>query len=55
MRDAYRLRNSIVHDGDASGWLSKTGKQPGDVMIVVNTAEEYLRDALKKTVMEAAQ
>lgn len=55
MQDTYRLRNSIVHDGDASGWLRRTGKQPGDVMVVVNTAEEYLREALKKTVMEAAQ
>jgi hypothetical protein len=55
MQNTYKLRNSIVHDGDASGWLKRTGKQPGDVMVVVNTAEEYLREALKKTVMEAAQ
>ena len=55
MRDTYRLRNSIVHDGDASRWLSGTGKQPGDVIVVASTAEEYLREALKKTVMEATQ
>ncbi len=55
MQDTYRLRNSIVHDGDASGWLKRPGKQPGDVMVVVSTAEQYLREALKKTVMEAAQ
>jgi hypothetical protein len=55
MRDTYRLRNSIVHDGDASRWLSRTGKQPGDVMVVASTTEEYLREALKKTVMEATQ
>lgn len=55
MQDTYRLRNSIVHDGDASRWLRGRGKQPGDVIVVVNTAEEYLREALKKTVMEAAQ
>jgi hypothetical protein len=54
IQDTYRLRNSIVHDGDASRWLRTTGKQPGDVIVVVSTAEEYLREALKKTVMEAA-
>ena len=55
MEDSYKLRNSIVHDGDASRWLRRTGKQPGDVIVVVITAEEYLREALKKTVIEAAQ
>lgn len=28
-----------------------TGKQPGDVIVVVSTAEEYVREALKKTVI----
>ena len=54
MQDTYRLRNSVVHDGDASRWLRTTGKQPGDVIVVVSTAEEYLREALKKAVMDAA-
>jgi hypothetical protein len=48
MQDTYRLRNSIVHDGDPSRWLRRTGKQPVDVIVFVNTAEEYLREALKK-------
>lgn len=30
-----------------SRWLRGRGKQPGDVIVVVNTAEEYLREALK--------
>jgi hypothetical protein len=55
MQDTYRLRNSIVHDGDASSWLRRTGKQPGDAIVIVSTAEEYLRQALKKTVIEATQ
>ena len=55
MRETYKLRNSIVHDGDASIWLKKTGKRPEDLLLMVNTAEEYLREALKKTVMEVAK
>jgi len=55
MQETYRLRNSIVHDGDASRWLKRTGKQRGDLIFFVNTAEEYLREALKKTVMEVAK
>lgn len=55
MKDTYKLRNSIVHDGDASRWLRRTGRGPGDVIVAVTTAEEYLREALKKTVRESAQ
>jgi Apea-like HEPN len=55
MAHTYKLRNSIVHEGDASGWLKRTGKCPEDVIVFVNTAEEYLREALKQTVKEAAQ
>ncbi len=55
MQDTYRLRNCIVHDGDASGWLRVTGKQAADVILVVSSAEEYLREALKKMVMEVTQ
>ena len=55
MHDAYRLRNSIVHDGDASRWLKRTGKHPEDLIFLVNTAEDYLREALKQTVKKTAQ
>ena len=55
MEETYKLRNSIVHDGDASKWLKRTGKQPEDLIYFVNTAEEYLREALKKTVTKVAQ
>jgi len=55
MQETYQLRNSIVHDGDASKRLKRLGKQPEDLLFYVNTAEEYLREALKKTVMEVAK
>lgn len=55
MQDTYRLRNSIVHDGDASKWLKRMGKQPEDLIPFVNIAEEYLREALKKVVEKAVE
>jgi len=43
-----------VHDGEASRWLKAYGKTASGFIFFVNTAEEYLREALK-TVMEVAK
>jgi hypothetical protein len=55
MRDTYRLRNSIMHEGDASAWLTKKHMQPHDLRPFVGTAETYLRHALRARIQQAAK
>jgi hypothetical protein len=52
MCETYRLRNKIMHDGDASKWLKRQGMQMKDLILFVNTSEHHLRRALRKTMEE---
>ncbi|HLI63381.1 MAG TPA: hypothetical protein VKV05_08265 [Terriglobales bacterium] len=54
MLETYQLRNSIMHEGDASAWLIKTGRKSQDLRPFVCTAERYLRHALRTSIQQAA-
>jgi hypothetical protein len=55
MLGTYRLRNTVMHDGEASEWLKKNGMQQGELISFVNMAEHHLRQALRKSIETAAQ
>lgn len=50
VRESYRLRNVIMHEGDVAGWLTKYSMGIGDLYTFLGMTEHYLRAALRGTI-----
>lgn len=50
IRESYRLRNAIMHEGGASGWLTDNSMSIGDLYTFLGMTEHYLRAALRGTI-----
>jgi hypothetical protein len=50
IRESYRLRNAIMHEGDVAGWLTVNSMRVGDLYTFLGMTEHYLRAALRRTI-----